>query len=180
MASPHTLRPGTRRLVWALRLICFVALTLLIVLITLVILVPAALSGDEVPNPVTALPPGALRGLGIAYAVLMLLPALWGVLTLMRLTGAYLRDEVFTPRAARHLKTIGWVMMVSAGLKFVSGPFYGALTLLGTVETGERSAIALAFGAGDLALIGGGFLFITLGRVMLDASQIASENQEFI
>lgn len=176
----HPLSGSTRRLVWLLRMICFVMLTLLIVLIVLLIIAPESLLPPERGGPFADVTEGLWRGLTIAVAVAILLPPIWGTLALMRLSGAYLRDEVFTPAPARHLMSAGGALIATAALKIVSVPLFGLLAWLATVEAGAEAEISLAIGTGELALIGGGLLLRTIGRVLLDAARLAEENEAFI
>jgi hypothetical protein len=162
-----------------LSMICFVMLTLLIVLAVLLIIAPEALIPTD-QGPFDDLPSGVLRVFAIAVAVALLLPPIWGVLSLMRLSRAYLQNQVFTPAPARHLMSTGSALIATAVLKIASVPIFGVLVWLAKVEGGERGEISLAFGSAELALIGGGLLLRTIGRVLLDAVRIAEENQEFI
>jgi hypothetical protein len=103
---------------------------------------------------------------------------IYGLLAVRRMFGEFARGEVFTERAARHLRTFAATVLAQAPLGPLAAAGFSAALSLGD-PPGLRG-ITIAFSIDDyFVLIVGGVLFAA-ATVMREAARLAEENRSFV
>ncbi len=111
----------------------------------------------------------------------MLLPGLaglWGVYRLRQLLAHYRAGELFDLHAARLLRSVGLGFTAMSVLQVLS-PTLAVLALTAHNPPGHRIvSVGVNFESYTLLIVG--VLIVLLANVMLEATRIAQENQEFV
>jgi hypothetical protein len=103
---------------------------------------------------------------------------IYGLFAARRMFAEFAGGEVFTERAARHLRTFAATVLAQAPLGPLTAAAFSAALSLGN-PPGQR-AITIGFSSNDyFALIVGGVLFAA-ATVIHEAARLADENKSFV
>ena len=118
------------------------------------------------------------RAWGFAVNLPQALLTLFALLCLWRLFGAYLRGEVFTDGATRHLRRLGQsVTAMALVMSLTDTASILALTLRN--PPGQRM-VAVHLGSQHYVVLLLGLVLIAMAMVMREAQRMAQENAEFV
>lgn len=123
------------------------------------------------------LPPDSLWGTRLA----VLLPGLAGLMAMHRLRqllAHYMRGTLFDLRAAQLLRSTG-LWLTGMGVLQVLSPTLGLLALTLHNPPGHR-LLSVGMGFENYTVLLLGALIVLLASVMVEATRIAQENQEFV
>ncbi|MDC6170330.1 DUF2975 domain-containing protein [Paucibacter sp. XJ19-41] len=120
---------------------------------------------------------GARLG-GLLATALPVGVSLWALWQVWAMFGCYARGELLTPQPARHLRRLGWAMiMLAAALPL--GHSLIVLALTWANPPGQRLLIFALSSQHYLSLLFG-LMLLALGTVLTEAARLARENAEFI
>lgn len=129
------------------------------------------------PHLPATLPPDSLWGTRLA----VLLPGLFGLMAMHRLRqllAHYMRGTLFDLQAAQLLRSTG-LWLTGMGAMQVLSPTLGLLALTLHNPPGHRLlSVGMSFENYTVLLLG--TLIVLLASVMVEATRIAQENQEFV
>jgi len=124
-----------------------------------------------------ALTPAAHAG-AVAVAMLPVLVGLFALWQVWLLFGSYARGEIFTAGTTARLRRLAWALVGVAGAQIV------ARTALGLVLTMNnppgQKALVIGLSSHDYVLLLFGVLLLAIAWVMVEATRLARENQEFV
>ncbi|WP_067283863.1 DUF2975 domain-containing protein [Mitsuaria sp. 7] len=118
------------------------------------------------------------RAWGLAVNLPQALLTLFALLCLWRLFGAYLRGEVFTDGATRHLRRLGQSVTAMALVM----PLTDTVTILALTlgnPPGQRM-LSVHLGSQHYVVLLLGLVLIAMAMVMREAQRMAQENAEFV
>lgn len=156
-----------------------------------VVILAAALALAVVPGWLDGLIPQAFPELTPGYTVtpikragllaLMAVPlaaVLFGLWHVRLLFGTYERGEIFTIRAARHIRLAGLALAVNAIAAVIVHPVASVLLTYDNAPGARQLSLALGSDTYMLLLAGG--LLIVIGWIMGEAARLADENRQII
>lgn len=117
----------------------------------------------------------------VGLLVLLAFPVgvtLYGFWHARLLFASYEKGEVFTSRAASHIRLVGLAMLTSAVLS-VAVHTLGSVLLTYDNAAGSRAVVVSVSGDTYLLLLAGGLL-IVIGWVMREAARLSEENRQFV
>jgi len=120
----------------------------------------------------------ASRAWGFAVNLPLALLTLFALLCLWRLFGAYLRGQVFTDAATRHLRRLGQSVTAMALVM----PLTDTATILALTlgnPPGQRM-LSVNLGSQHYIVLLLGLVLIAMAMVMREAQRMAQENAEFV
>lgn len=129
---------------------------------------------DLINGEVTAAVRWRLAGalLPIVGLTLALFWQLWS------LFGQYRRGRVFSAASLTHLRRFGWLMVLYALARPLTG---GLLSVAVSLDNppGQRHLV-LGYGSDDYALLLLALVFVAIAKVMAEAARAAEENEQFV
>ncbi len=111
----------------------------------------------------------------MAFPLAVTLYGLWHARLLFT---SYEKGEVFTGRAAGHIRLVGLAMLINAILSPVVHTL-GSILLTYDNMAGSR-AIAISLSSDTYSLLLTGGLLIVIGWVMREAARLSEENRQFV
>lgn len=114
-------------------------------------------------------------------ALVNLLPVAVGwfaLLQVWRLFGGYMRSEFFTPGATQRLRRLAMALLAVALAQVVARSATGVVLTL-HLPPGQRQLI-VGFSSHDYVLLLFGLLLWAIAHVMVEATRLARENEQFV
>lgn len=114
-------------------------------------------------------------------ALVNLLPVAAGwfaLLQIWRLFGGYMRGEFFTPDATQRLRRLAMALLAVAFAQVVARTATGLVLTL-HLPPGQRQLI-VGFSSHDYVLLLFGLLLWAIAHVMVEATRLAHENEQFV
>lgn len=134
---------------------------------------------DEIlPDGISVSVTPGIRWVTLIACAIPALFVLYGLDLVRRLFRGYRRGEIFSPRAARRLEHIGWIVVALSPVYKLTETL--AILLITTLGTPDDKYFSISFDSGDIFAIVFGLLVVVVGRIMQHASRINEENRSFI
>ena len=126
--------------------------------------------------PIT-LTPGT-HAAAVVVALLPVLAGLYALLQVWRLFGDYARGAIFTAGSSARLRRLGWAVLVVAAVQVLARTLL-SLVLTFANPTGQK-ALTVGLSSNDYVLVVFGLLLLAIAWVMVEATRLARENEEFV